>query len=82
MCHPVSTSDPAGVKAFPKISDAPAVVDLAIIATPATTVPELVAECASTGVKGAMIVSAGFREYGSSGRELEKEILSRRVGCA
>jgi len=67
-----------GVKAFPKISDAPAAVDLAIIATPATTVPELVAECASTGVKGAMIVSAGFREYGSSGRQLENEIFSRR----
>jgi acetyltransferase len=67
-----------GVKAFPKISDAPAAVDLAIIATPATTVPELVAECASTGVKGAMIVSAGFREYGSSGRQLEKEILGGR----
>jgi acetyltransferase len=76
--HPASTSDSVGVKAFPKISDAPTVVDLAIIATPATTVPELVAECASTSVKGAMIVSAGFREYRSSGRELEKERLSRR----
>ena len=39
-----------GVKAFPKIEDAPATVDLAIIATPAATVPEVVGECASAGL--------------------------------
>src|SRR5271165_6381349 len=63
-----------GVKAFPKISDAPPSVELAIIATPAATVPELVGECESAGVKGAVIVSAGFSESGSAGLELEKEI--------
>ena len=56
-----------GVKAFPRIEDAPATVDLAIIATPAATVPELVGECASAGVTGALIVSMGFRESGSAG---------------
>ena len=67
-----------GVKAFPKISDAPPSVDLAIIATPAATVPELVGECEAAGVKGAVIVSAGFREQGPDGRALEAAILSKR----
>ena len=67
-----------GVKAFPKIEDAPATVDLAIIATPAATVPEVVGECASADVTGAVIVSVGFRESGSAGLELEKEVLNRR----
>ena len=67
-----------GVKAFPRIEDAPATVDLAIIATPAVTVPEVVGECASAGVTGAVIVSVGFSESGSAGLELEKEILNRR----
>ena len=67
-----------GVKAFPKIRDLPAAVDLAIIATPAITVPDVIGECAAAGVPGAVIISAGFRETGSAGRELEKAILARR----
>ena len=38
----------------------PAGVDLAVIATPAVTVPQIVKECAEAGVKGAIIISAGF----------------------
>jgi acetyltransferase len=67
-----------GVKAFPKIADVPAAVDLAIIATPAITVPDVVGDCAAAGVAGAVIISAGFRESGRSGEELEKAILARR----
>ena len=67
-----------GVKALPRISDAPAAVDLAIIATPAATVPEVISECASAGVTGAVIISAGFRESGSAGQELERAILARK----
>src|SRR6516225_3321938 len=51
-----------GVNAFPNIADAPAAVDLANIATPANTVPDIIGECAAAGVTGAVIVSAGFRE--------------------
>jgi acetyltransferase len=69
-----------GVKAFPNIGDARAAVDLAIIATPAATVPDVVGECAAADVTGAVIISAGFRESGSAGRELEKAILARRGG--
>jgi len=47
-----------GQKAFSKIGDLPESVDLAVIATPAATVPEIVAECAAVGVKGAVIIEA------------------------
>src|SRR6516165_10881960 len=67
-----------GVKAFRNIADAPGAVDLAIIATPAPTVPDVVGECAAAGVTGAVIISAGFRETGNAGKELEKTILARR----
>jgi acetyltransferase len=67
-----------GQKAFPKIEDAPQEVDLAVIATPAATVPGIVAECAAANVKGAVIISAGFKECGPAGAELEKQILERR----
>jgi acetyltransferase len=65
-------------KAFQTIRDVPEDVDLAVIATPAATVPQIVGECAAAGVKGAVIISAGFKECGPAGAELEKQILARR----
>ena len=67
-----------GQKAFSKVSDVPEPVDLTVIATPAATVPGIVAECAAAGVKGAIIISAGFKECGMAGAELEKQVLERR----
>ena len=67
-----------GQKTFAKVSHIPKDVDLAVIATPAATVPDIVAECAASGVKGAVIISAGFKECGPAGAELEKQILARR----
>jgi acetyltransferase len=67
-----------GIGAFRKTGDVPAAIDLAIIATPAVTVPDVIGECAAAGVTGAVIISAGFRESGSAGQELEKAILARR----
>jgi acetyltransferase len=67
-----------GIKAFPSIGAAPEVIDLAIIATPAETVPRIVAECAAAGVPAAIIISAGFKETGAHGAELEREILEKR----
>jgi len=63
-----------GIKAYPTIGDVPAEVDLALIATPARTVPGIVEECAAAGVKSAIIISAGFREVGEEGRALERQI--------
>ena len=67
-----------GQKAFPTIRDTPQEVDLAVIATPAATVPGIVAECAAADVKGAVIISAGFKECGPAGAELEEQILKCR----
>ncbi len=64
-----------GLKAFPNIGAAPPQVDLAIIVTPAKTVPGVIAECIAADVKSALIISAGFKEVGPEGIALEKQIL-------
>jgi acetyltransferase len=66
-----------GLKAYPSLESLPEAVDLAIIATPAPTVPALIAECVEAGVKGAIILSAGFKETGATGAQLEQEILAQ-----
>ena len=67
-----------GLKAFSRVGDVPGPVDLALIATPAIAVPDVVGKCAEAGVKGAVIISAGFRECGAVGLKLEEAILARR----
>ena len=69
-----------GITAFPRISAAQHAVDLAVVATPAPTVPALIGECVEAGVKGAIIMSAGFEECGQAGRELEKQVLKELRG--
>ncbi len=66
-----------GIKAYPAIADIPEQVDLAVIVTPAPTVPDIIDECAAAGVKGAVIISSGFRETGEQGRILEEEVHQR-----
>lgn len=66
-----------GIKAYPNLAALPQRVDLAVIATPAPTVPGIVTECIEAGVKGAIILSAGFKESGAAGARLEQEILER-----
>jgi acetyltransferase len=65
-----------GIRAYPSLQEVPEPIDLAIIATPAATVPAVVRECVAVGVKGAIIVSAGFKETGPQGVALEQEILA------
>lgn len=64
-----------GVTAYPNILKIPWKVDLAIIATPAHTVPQIVEECGKAGVSGVIIVSAGFREACIGGEPLEKQVI-------
>jgi acyl-CoA synthetase (NDP forming) len=61
-----------GLRAYPKV---PEETDLALIVTPAKTVPPLLKECAERGVKAAVIISAGFRETGGEGEKLEEELV-------
>ncbi|HET6567871.1 MAG TPA: bifunctional acetate--CoA ligase family protein/GNAT family N-acetyltransferase [Rhodothermales bacterium] len=65
-----------GIKAYPAVADVPEQIDLAVIVTPAPTVPGVVRECVEAGVKGAIIISAGFKEIGAEGVKLEQEILA------
>ena len=67
-----------GVKCYPSISAIPEHVNLAVIATPASSVPEVVEECGKAGVDGIVIISAGFREVGAAGAKLEDEIRNVR----
>jgi acetyltransferase len=70
-----------GHAAFRSIAEVPAVADLAVIVTPSVTVPGIIAECSAAGVKGAIVISAGFKETGEHGRELERLLLTNaRLG--
>jgi len=66
-----------GIKAYPSVGAIPGPVDLAVIVTPAHTVPGIVGECVDAGVKGAVVISAGFKECGPAGVEMEHEILAQ-----
>jgi len=74
---PVNPKRPSvlGVKAYKHISEVPEAVDLAVIVTPAATVPGVIHDCAEQGVRGAIVISAGFKEIGPSGVELERQIM-------
>jgi acetyltransferase len=67
-------SEVCGHKAYPAVGDIPEKVDLAVVATPATTVPAIIGQCVDAGVKSAVVISAGFRERGPEGVELERQI--------
>lgn len=64
------------VKAYPSIAEVPEKVDLAVITTPAATVPGLIQECVAAGVPGAVVISAGFKETGPEGAALEQQVLA------
>jgi acetyltransferase len=65
-----------GLKAYPSIKAVPAKPDLAVIITPPPTVPGIIHDCVEKGVNGAIIISAGFKEIGAPGVELERQILA------
>ena len=69
-----------GIKAYPNVGKVPEPVDLAVIITPAPTVPGIIAECVAAGVKSAIIISAGFKEAGAAGVELERQIAELARG--
>ncbi|MEI6289261.1 MAG: bifunctional acetate--CoA ligase family protein/GNAT family N-acetyltransferase [Chloroflexota bacterium] len=74
---PINPKRPSllGIKAYPSIKDVPDQVDLAVIVTPSNSIPGIITECAEAGVKGAIVISAGFKEVGPAGIELERQLL-------
>jgi acetyltransferase len=69
-----------GIKAYKSVADLPEAVDLAVVVTPAATVPQIIGDCVDAGVRGAIVISAGFKEHGEQGKELERQILERIQG--
>jgi len=63
-----------GVKAYPSLAGIPDPVDMAVIIVPAENVPAVMVEAADKGVKGVIIITAGFKEVGGRGVELEEQV--------
>jgi len=70
------------VKAYPSVAAIPDPVDLAVIVVPARFVKKVFQDCAKKGVKGAVVITAGFKEIGGDGVKLEQEInrIAQRAG--
>jgi acetyltransferase len=64
-----------GVPCFGAVGKVPRRLDLAVIATPARSVPDIVEQCGKAGVRSAVVISAGFSEAGPAGVQLEREML-------
>ncbi len=63
-----------GIQAYPSIDAVPKTPDLAIVCTPAATVPQLVRDCGAAGIHGMIILSAGFREIGPAGAAVDADL--------
>ncbi|MFH1984256.1 MAG: GNAT family N-acetyltransferase [Pseudomonadota bacterium] len=74
--YPVNTkhTDVWGLPCFPDLPSIMAPIDLAVIATPIHSVPQIIRQCVASGVAGAVVISAGGKETGAKGRQIEEEI--------
>lgn len=74
VVYPVNPKREAvqGIQAYKDIPSLPHAPDLAVICTPAPSVPPLIRQCGEAGTRGIVIISAGFREIGEEGRKLER----------
>jgi len=81
VVHPTETKVD-GVMAYPTACDIPFDVDLAIVFSPRDTVPSVVGDCTSKGIKGIVICTSGFGESGAEGMKLQEEItkIARKGG--
>ncbi len=82
--YPVTPSNPTvgGLTAYKSVVDIPESVDLAVVAAPSRFTPAVMEEVGKKGIKGAIIVSAGFKEVDEAGAKLEKEVgeIAKKYG--
>jgi acetyltransferase len=73
---PVNSKRPnvLGIKAYPNVSELPDKVDLVVVTTPADSVPDVLAESVEAGIPAGIVISAGFKEHGQHGKDLETQI--------
>jgi acetyl coenzyme A synthetase (ADP forming)-like protein len=63
-----------GIKSYPQVMDVPDEVDLAVVVVPAPSVPSVLEACGKKGIRGVVIISAGFKEVGPEGAKLEQKV--------
>ena len=82
--YPVTPSNPTvgGLTAYKNVLDIPDSVDLAVVAAPSKFTPAVIEEVGKKGIKGAIIVSAGFKEVDEAGAKLEREVgeIAKKYG--
>ncbi|MDJ0624905.1 MAG: acetate--CoA ligase family protein [Candidatus Caenarcaniphilales bacterium] len=80
VCYPINPKRHSvmGIRCYPSVTSIGETVDLAVIATPAKTVPSLIEECGNLGIKSVIIITSGFGEIGEEGLNLQNEIEQLR----
>ncbi|MGH9922214.1 MAG: CoA-binding protein, partial [Nitrososphaerales archaeon] len=82
--YPVTPSSETvfGRKAYKSVMDVPTNIDLAVVVTPSKIVPSVMEECGKKNVRGAIIITAGFKEIGGEGESLQKQVgeISKKYG--
>ena len=82
--YPVTPSHETvfGRRAYKSVIDVPNNIDLAVVVTPSKIVPSVIEECGKKNVRGAIIITAGFKEVGGEGESLQKQVaeISRKYG--
>ncbi|MGH9200637.1 MAG: CoA-binding protein, partial [Vicinamibacterales bacterium] len=75
--YPINPKEPEilGLKCYPSIADVPGPVDLALVCTPAKTLPDIMMRCGRKGVKGAVVLAGGFAEAGEQGKRLQDQMV-------
>ena len=66
----------AGRRIYKSLLDIPDPIDLAVILTPARTVPGLLEDCGKKGIRRVVVETAGFREYGEEGKKIERDLVA------
>lgn len=74
LIHPRETKI-LNLNCFPSVEQLPKIPDLALICTPAHTLPEIIRSCGKSGIKGAVVLATGFSETGDEGAELESRMV-------
>jgi acetyltransferase len=77
--YPVNPNRPSvlGIQSHPSIASIPEQVDLAVIVTPPASIPGIIEECGEAGVPTAVVISAGFKEVGAVGAQLELDLVAK-----
>ena len=65
-----------GLRCYPRILDIPGPVDLAVITIPADKVPQTLQDCIKKGIKGVVLITAGFAEIGTEGTVLQDKVVT------